>query len=105
MSSCGLGAGTPGCMRHLRAVPQAENNRLAMGRFDVQHFVRANVALGLVYHYEDYEVQDFSLDTGTINQLDPRNGTSGTFASTIYAGYLFKPYTAHTWALRMTYLW
>lgn len=79
-------------------------NRLTVGRFDVQHFVRPNVALGLAYHYEEYKVQDFSLDTTTIDRLDPKNA-SGTFASTLYAGYLFKPYRANTWYLRMTYLW
>jgi MtrB/PioB family decaheme-associated outer membrane protein len=88
----------------LRQLPELDN-RLATGRFDVQHFVRPNVALGVVYHYEDYEVQDFALGPETIDRLDARNGTTGLFASTIYAGFLFKPYTAHTWALRMTYLW
>jgi MtrB/PioB family decaheme-associated outer membrane protein len=88
----------------LRQLPEL-NNRLATGRFDVQHFVRDNVALGVGYHYEQYKVEDFSLGEGTIDQLDPRNGSNGAFASTIYAGYLFRPYTAHTWWLRMTYLW
>lgn len=88
----------------LRQLPEL-NNKLTTGRFDVQHFVRENVALGIGYHYEEYKVEDFSLGESTINQLDPRNGTTGVFASTIYAGYLFKPYTAHTWWLRMSYLW
>jgi MtrB/PioB family decaheme-associated outer membrane protein len=80
-------------------------NRLTIGSFDVQYFVRPNVALGVRYHYEEYKVDDFSLDTGTIDRLDPRNGTTGVFASTIYTGYLYRPYTAHTAWLRATYLW
>jgi MtrB/PioB family decaheme-associated outer membrane protein len=84
---------------------QPVKNRLTMGRLDVQHFVRSNVALGVGYHYEQYKVEDFALSTDTVNQLDARNGTTGVFASTIYAGYLFRPYTANTWWLRMTYLW
>jgi hypothetical protein len=80
-------------------------NRLTGGRFDAQYYVRENVALGVVYHYEEYKVDDFGLDTDTINRLDPRNPTSGAFASTIYTGYLFRPYTAHTAWLKMTYLW
>ena len=84
---------------------QPVKNRLTTGRFDVQHFVRPNVALGVVYLYEEYKVQDFALGPDTINRLDPANATTGVFASTIYSGYLYRPYTAHTWWLRMTYLW
>ena len=80
-------------------------NKLSNGRVDVMHFVRPNIGLGVTYHYEDYVVDDFSLDTDTINQLDPRNGTTGVFANTIYSGYLFRPYTAHTFWLKATYLW
>jgi hypothetical protein len=84
---------------------QPLKNTLTMGRFDVQHFVRPNVALGVAYHYEEYKVDDFSLDTDTINRLDARNGNTNVFASTFYTGYLFRPYTAHTFWLRMSYLW
>ena len=80
-------------------------NRLTAGRFDVQHFVRPNVALGLRYLYEEYKVEDFALGAGTIDRLDARNGNTNVFASAIYAGYLFQPYKAHNWSLRMTYLW
>jgi MtrB/PioB family decaheme-associated outer membrane protein len=80
-------------------------NQSTVGRFDVDHFVRPNVAIGVSYLYEEYKVDDFSLDTDTINSLAPKSAASGAFASTIYAGYLFRPYTAHTWWLRMKYLW
>lgn len=80
-------------------------NRLTIGRFDVQHFVRPNVALGVVYRYEDYKVQDFALGNATIDRLDPVNRSTGVFASTIYSGYLYRPYTAHTGWLKVTYLW
>jgi MtrB/PioB family decaheme-associated outer membrane protein len=80
-------------------------NTLSGGRADVRYFVRPNVALGVAYHYEDYKVDDFALGTGTINRLDARNGTTGVFASTLYTGYLFRPYTAHTAWMRLTYLW
>jgi hypothetical protein len=80
-------------------------NRLTGTRADVQYFVRSNLALGVRYDYEEYKVDDFSLDTDAINRLDPVNGTSGVFASTIYTNYLFRPYTGHTAWLRLTYLW
>ena len=67
--------------------------------------MRPNVAIGVSYLYEEYKVDDFSLDTDTINSLAPKNASNNTFASTIYAGYLFRPYTAHTWWLRAKYLW
>lgn len=79
-------------------------NRLTGGRFDVQYFVRPNVAFGGTYWYEEYKVQDFALSGTTIDQLNPVNA-SGVFASTIYSGYLYRPYTAHTGWLRVTYLW
>jgi MtrB/PioB family decaheme-associated outer membrane protein len=79
-------------------------NRLTGGYFDLQYFVRANVALGVTYEYEEYKVDDFGLDTGQIDRLDPRN-PSGGYTSTIYSGYVFRPYTAHTVWMRMRYLW
>jgi hypothetical protein len=80
-------------------------NRLTGGRADVQYFIRPNIALGVRYDYEEYKVDDFSLDTDAVNRLDPVNASNNTFASTIYSGYLFRPYTAHTAWLRLTYLW
>ena len=80
-------------------------NRLTTGRFDVEHFVRPNVALGVVYRYEEYKVQDFALGDATIDRLDPVSAATGVFASTIYSGYLYRPYTAHTGWLKVTYLW
>ena len=80
-------------------------NKLQGMQADVRYYLRPNVALGVVYHYEDYKVDDFALGTGTVNRLDARNGTTGVFASTLYAGYLFRPYTAHTAWMRVTYLW
>ena len=80
-------------------------NRLTIATADVQYYVRPNIALGVAYHFEDYNVDDFGLGDQTIDRLDPRNGTTGVFANTIYSGYLFMPYTAHSAWLRMTYLW
>ncbi len=80
-------------------------NKLTGAKADVQYFVRPNVALGLAYWYEDYQVKDFAMGPETLNALNPANGTTGVFASTIYSGYLYRPYTAHTVWLRMSYLW
>jgi hypothetical protein len=80
-------------------------NKLTDGRVDVQYFLRPNLALGGVYAYEEYKVDDFALGAQTLNALAPVNGTSGVFASTIYSGYLYRNYRAHTGWLRLTYLW
>jgi hypothetical protein len=40
-----------------------------------------------------------------LNSLAPVNASSGVFANSIYSGYVYQPYTANTFWLRMTYLW
>ncbi|HEX6323463.1 MAG TPA: MtrB/PioB family outer membrane beta-barrel protein, partial [Vicinamibacterales bacterium] len=74
------------------------SNRITGGRADVQYFLRQDVAVGVVYRFEDYAVRDFALDADTVTPL-----SAGT--STIYTGYMYRPYTAHTAWLRLTYLW
>ena len=90
------------------SVPLAQlpplKNRLTDTRIDVSHFVRTNIAIGVGYQFEDYQVDDFSLNASTINQLNPVNA-AGVFASTIYTGYLYRDYTAHMVWLRLSYLW
>lgn len=74
------------------------SNRITGGRADVQYFLRPDIALGVVYRFEDYAVRDFALDAGTLRSL-----SVGT--TTIYTGYMYRPYTVHTAWLRLTYLW
>lgn len=73
-------------------------NRITGGRADVQYFIKPSIALGVVYWYEAYRVDDFSLNSRTIDALN-----IGT--ATIYSGYLYRPYTAHTGWLKISYLW
>jgi len=80
-------------------------NKLTDARIDLTHYVRHNLALGIGYWYESYRVDDFALNASTTGQLAPVNGTSGAFANTVYSGYLYRDYTAHTGFLRMSYLW
>lgn len=89
----------PGNVFNPIPVVQLSPNRthLATGRADVQYFVRANVALGAGYWYEQYRAEDFSLNGTTINQLN--------LPSAILSGYYYRPYTGQTVWLRMTYLW
>jgi MtrB/PioB family decaheme-associated outer membrane protein len=89
----------PGNVFNPIPIVQLSPNRthLATGRADVQYFVRANVALGAGYWYEQYRAEDFSLNGTTINQLN--------LPSAILSGYYYRPYTGQTMWLRMTYLW
>lgn len=80
-------------------------NKLTDFTADLQHFIRPNIALGFVYLYEEYEVEDFALGTETINAPNPTSAATGLFASTIYSGYLYRPYKGNNFSLRMTYLW
>jgi hypothetical protein len=79
-------------------------NKLTGAKADVQHFVRPNVALGLAAD-EDYQVKDDAMGETTLNALNPVSAANGLVANTIYSGYLYRPYTAHTVWLRMSYLW
>jgi hypothetical protein len=80
-------------------------NTLIDFKTDVQYFVRPNVALGIGYWYEEYKVEDFALGPETLNAYNPANASTGVFASTIYSGYLYRPYKGNNFWLRMTYLW
>jgi MtrB/PioB family decaheme-associated outer membrane protein len=94
----GVNYGPGNVINPIPVVQLAPNTtKLTTGRADVQYFVRANVALGAGYWYEEYRSQDFSLNGTTINQLN--------LPSAILSGYYYRPYTAQTLWLRMSYLW
>jgi MtrB/PioB family decaheme-associated outer membrane protein len=80
-------------------------NKLNEGRMDVQYYIRPNIAFGGAYWYEMYKVEDFALSEATLNSLAPANATTGVFASSVYSGYLYRNYRAHTGWLRLTVLW
>lgn len=72
-------------------------NRIVAAKVDGQYFVRANVAVGATYWYEEYSVQDFAFDP---TLLAPQ-----ALPFAMYSGYVYEPYKAHTAFVRMTYLW
>lgn len=69
-------------------------NELQIGTADVQYFLTPKAALGLLYWYDRYRVQDFSLGQ---TPLAP--------AGSLFLGYLYQPYTANSVAVRLVYLW
>jgi MtrB/PioB family decaheme-associated outer membrane protein len=73
-------------------------NELIRGTADVQYFLTRRVALGVVYWYDEYRVDDFALGPDLItNQV--------SLPSAVLLGYLYAPYKAHTGMLRVSVLW
>jgi len=94
----GINYGPGNVFNPIPVVQLAPNRtKITTGRADLQYFVRANVALGAGYWYEEYRSEDFSLNGTTINQLN--------LPSAILSGYYYRPYTGQTVWLRMSYLW
>ena len=60
----------------------------------------SRLAVGLVYWYDAYKVDDFAL--GPVASLaQPATATPAL----MMLGYFYKPYTANTVMARLTYLW
>jgi hypothetical protein len=80
------------------------SNKLADFRTDLQYFMTAKVAVGVDYRYERYDVTEFAFSPDATESIYPLTAT-GTPASALYLNYLWRPYTAHIWGARLTYLW
>ncbi len=72
-------------------------NELQTGTADIRYFLTPTLAVGAVYWFDRYNVDDFALGPNTINRLD--------LPGSLFVGYLYRPYTAHSVWLRLTYLW
>lgn len=72
-------------------------NELQTGTADVRYFLTRRLALGLVYWYDRYRVEDFALGPNTMNRLDQ--------PGSLFLGYLYRPYTANSASVRFMYLW
>jgi MtrB/PioB family decaheme-associated outer membrane protein len=76
-------------------------NELQRGTVDGKYFVTRRLALGLIYWFDKYKVDDFAL--GQVASLSqPANSTAPTL---MMLGYFYRPYTANTLMARMSYLW
>jgi MtrB/PioB family decaheme-associated outer membrane protein len=72
-------------------------NELRTGTVDLRYFLTPRVAVGFLYWYDRYRVDDFALGPQTIDRID--------LPGTLLLGYLYRPYTAHSAWIRLTYLW
>ena len=83
-------------------------NELLRSELDVTYEITRNLKFGVAYWYDDYNVEDFALGPTTISgiALPPPNPAQPTTATNaLLLGYLYRPYTAHTGFVRLTYLW
>jgi MtrB/PioB family decaheme-associated outer membrane protein len=77
-------------------------HELFRGTFDVNYKLSARIHIGGSYWYEDYKTDDFALgEAYTSAVVLPFTGAPNT----VMLGYSYRPYTANTGILRMTYLW
>ena len=75
-------------------------NALQRGTMDGRYFVSRRVAVGLVYWFDKYRVDDFALSP-VASLAQP-----ATAAPTLMMlGYFYRPYTANSLMARLTYLW
>jgi hypothetical protein len=76
--------------------PPAKNT-LDVGTVDAIWPLTDRVGLGVNYLFDRYRVQDFLLDETMITGLQVRGG--------IFLGYVYRPYTANSVAVRLNYRW
>jgi MtrB/PioB family decaheme-associated outer membrane protein len=75
-------------------------NELQRGTIDGRYFVSRRFAVGLVYWFDKYTVDDFAL--GPVASLaQPATATPAL----MMLGYFYRPYTANSVMARITYLW
>jgi MtrB/PioB family decaheme-associated outer membrane protein len=72
------------------------SNAIHSTQFDSRYFLTPRIAVGVVYWYERYRVQDFALGDEAIRRIDLPNG--------LLVYYRYRPYDAHSGWLRLTYL-
>jgi MtrB/PioB family decaheme-associated outer membrane protein len=79
----------------------------ARGTIDLRYFLTRRVAVGLVYWYDRYDVSDFTLSPDVVSgvaQPAVEEGQTGT-VNALLLNYFYRPFTAHTAWLRLTYAW
>jgi MtrB/PioB family decaheme-associated outer membrane protein len=75
-------------------------NELRRGTIDGRYFISRRLAVGLVYWYDKYRVDDFALSP-VASLAQPATATP----SLMLLGYFYRPYTANSIMGRITYLW
>jgi len=74
-------------------------NELHRGTADVKYYLTKHLAVGMVYWFDKYLVDDFALNPTSDLALPVAN------PALMMLGYSYRPYTANTAWARITYLW
>ncbi len=79
----------------------------ARASVDLRYFITRQVAVGLVYWYDNYGVSDFSLSPDVVSGVAQPAVAPGqnTAVSALLLNYFYRPFKAHTGWLRLTYGW
>jgi MtrB/PioB family decaheme-associated outer membrane protein len=83
-------------------------NELMRGTIDLTYRLTERLRVGGGYWYENYKVEDFALGPLTMSDIAlpaVQPGLPIVPTNTLLLGYLYRPYTAHTGVVRLTYLW
>lgn len=67
------------------------------GTLDLIYALSSRISIGAAYWYDQYRVEDFTLDIDSNPSL--------VRGQALLMGYLYRPYTANTYWLRMLYRW
>jgi MtrB/PioB family decaheme-associated outer membrane protein len=75
----------------------AVTNAWHTGSIDLRYALRRQIALGLGYRYDRFDIDDYALNPSTIDRL--------VFGSTLLMAITDRPYTANSVVLKVIYLW
>jgi hypothetical protein len=64
---------------------------------DLRYHLSRQVAIGLLGWYDKYDVDDYAMSQDTLNRLD--------LPGSLLLGYVFRPYTAKSGAVRIIWTW
>jgi hypothetical protein len=70
---------------------------LSRGTFDMVYSLTHRLGIGFTYWYEDYKVEDWTLDADANSEL--------ARGKVLLLGYMYRPYTANTAFGRIVYRW
>jgi MtrB/PioB family decaheme-associated outer membrane protein len=83
-------------------------NELLRAELGVDYDLTKNLTFGVAYWFEDYQVQDFALGPTVMSgiALPPvQEGQAPVATNALLLGYQYRPYTASTGFIKLSYHW
>lgn len=74
-------------------------SRLERATADVRYFLTEKVAIGGLYWFDEYKVEDFSLGPEALSSMQAGIGNN------LFLTYALRPYRAHIGSVRFMYFW